>query len=119
METKASANHLTSVALLADGIRRTRLTVIDGSLEEIQEAVQLFGGEIGFTKITDETHSSSVQIFYHSQIGNCQLWIHLFTTKLAVMLQKDAFRADSSIFQKGTQLTIIDNQYLVLSDSNG
>jgi len=113
METKASANHLTSVALLAEGQHLTRLTVCDGSLESIQEAVQLFGGNVSISKVTDE--STGEHIYYHSKIGKCELWIFVFTTKLAIMLQKDAFQANTSLFEKGTQLTIIDNQYLVLS----
>lgn len=115
METKPSAYHLTSVALLADGPLRTSLTVIEGSLELIQEAIQLFGGEVYTTEVNDqETH---FQIYSCSKVGNTELWIHLFATRLQIMLQTDAFRARTSIFEKGTQLTIIDNQYLVLSDA--
>lgn len=118
METKPSANHLTAVAILAQSEFRNNLSVKEGSLEQIQEAVKLFGGTISLSKINDQTESTNVLISSYSEIGNCQLFVHVFTTKLAIMLQKDAFQSDCAIFQKGTDLTIIDNQYLVLSDAS-
>jgi hypothetical protein len=118
METKASANHLTSVAILANADIKTSLSVIDGSLEMIQEAVSLFGGIINLPNIDDETDRSYLFITCASKIGNCHLWIHSQTNKLAIMLQKDALQSSYIVFEKGTQLTIIDNQYLVLSDAS-
>jgi len=115
METKASANHLTSVALLANADFKTSLSILDGSLELIQEAVNLFGGTINLPNLNDETDGANLFITCASDIGNCRLWVHSKTTKLAIMLQKDALRSSYIVLEKGTQLTIIDNQYLVLS----
>ena len=111
---KDSANHLTAIATLANGKFRTSLTVIEGSLELIQEAIKLFGGEVFTSEASDER--SYFQIYSQSSVGNADLWIHVFVNRLAIMLQQDAFHAKSSVFEKGTDLTIIDNQYFVLSD---
>ena len=115
METLA--NHLVIVETLSKLEPRTHLSIVDSSLAGIQETIKLFGGSITLTKINDQTNSANVLISAYSEIGNCQFWVHVFTTKLAIMLQKEAFNADFVKFEKGTNLTIIDNQYLVLSDA--
>ena len=114
METLA--NHLAVVETLSTLEPRTSLSIIDSSLSGIQETIKLFGGSITLSKINDQTDSANVLISSYSEIGNCQFWVHVFTTKLAIMMQKEAFNADFVKFEKGTNLTIIDNQYLVLSD---
>lgn len=113
-----SANHLTAVSILAQSEFRTNLSVQEGSLEHIQEAVKLFGGTITLSKINDQTESGNVLITCLSSVGSCHLFIHVFTTKLAIMLQKEALQSDYILLEKGTDLTIIDNQYLILSDAS-
>ena len=112
METNSSAFHLTAVAMLAQSDKLTSLSISGGTLEDIQEAVKLFGGNVYVTPSESEHNS----IYSHSKIGNCIIWIHHHTTKLGCVLQREYFQSNESIFEKGTDLSIIDNQYLILSD---
>jgi hypothetical protein len=57
----------------------------------------------------------SNQIFSHSKIGKTTLWFHHHTNALSAILQKESFQSNESIFEKETDLSIIDNQYLVLN----
>jgi hypothetical protein len=114
METNSSAFHLTAVAMLAQSDKLTSISVSDATLEDIQEAVKLFGGNVYVTPSESEHHS----IYSQSKIGNCHLWFHHHTTNLVSYLQRESFQSKESIFEEGTDLTIIDNQYFVLFPSN-
>jgi hypothetical protein len=114
METKTSAFHLTAVAMLAQSDKIPSITLSSGTLEDIQEAVKLFGGTVCVTESESDYHS----IYYYSNIGDCTLWIHIQTTNLACILQRESFQSNQSIFEKGTDLSIIDNQYLILFNIN-
>lgn len=110
METNPSAFHLTAIAMLAQSDKVTSLSIPNGTLEDIQETVKLFGGNVYVTE------SESNQIYSQSRIGNSELWIHHHTSHLACILQREYFQSNESIFENGTDLEIIDNQYLILSD---
>jgi hypothetical protein len=109
METKES--YLSAIALLGQLDKFTSLSLLSGTLEEIVFVIKLYGGEVS---VIEGQHNT---ILCRSKIGNCHLWIHVQTTNLACVLQKESFQSNESIFEKGTDLTIIDNQYLVLSDA--
>jgi hypothetical protein len=110
METKASAYYLTAVALLSQSKKIPSVSLSDGTIEDIQESVKLFGGTV---YVTDESNYHS--IYYRSSIGDCTLWIHTQSTNLACTLQRESFQSNEFIFEKGTDLLIIDN-HLVFKD---
>jgi len=112
MQKNSSPYHLGAIALLAQSDRLTSITVSDGTIEDIVEAVKLFGGTVFVTDSESDYHS----IYFRSAIENTTLWIHLHTTNLACVLQRESFQSKESVFERGTDLTIIDNQYVVLSD---
>jgi hypothetical protein len=114
MQKNSSPYHLGAIALLAQSDRLTSITVYgtDATIEDIVEAVKLFGGTVFVTDSESEYHS----IYFRSAIENTTLWIHLHTTNLACVLQRESFQSKESVFERGTDLTIIDNQYVVLSD---
>jgi hypothetical protein len=108
METNSSSVfYLGAIALLAQSEKVTSLSVT-GSLEDIQLAVKLFGATVYVSL-------ESNQIFSHSKIGKTTLWFHHHTNALSAILQKESFQSNESIFEKETDLSIIDNQYLVLN----
>jgi hypothetical protein len=111
METKESAFHLSAIALLAQSEKVTSLSISNGTLEDIAVIIKLYGGEV---HVIEGQHNT---ILCRSKIENCHLWIHVQTTNLACVLQKESFQSNESIFEKGTNLIIIDNQYVVLSDA--
>jgi hypothetical protein len=89
----------------------TSISVSTGTLQDIVLVINSYGGEVS---VIEGQHNT---ILCRSKIGNCHLWIHVQTTNLACVLQKESFQSNESIFEKGTDLTVIDNQYLVLSDA--
>jgi hypothetical protein len=111
MKTNSSEFHLGAISLLAQSDKVTSLSVVTGTLQDIVDAIKLFGGTV---HVLESEHNT---IMYLSRIGNCNLFIHNQTTNLACVLQKEAFQSKESVFEKGTDLTIIDNQYIVLKDS--
>jgi len=112
METNSpSAFHLTAVAMLAQSEKLPSISLASGTLEDIVEAVKLFGGNVYVTESESDYHS----IYYRSNVANCTIWIHVHTTNLACTLQRESFQSKEFIFEKGTDLRIIDNQYLVLN----
>ena len=113
MEINSSAFHLSAIALLAQSDKLPSISLSSGTLEDIVQAVKLFGGTVYVT----ESESKYNSIYYRSNIGNTSLWIHTHTTNLACVLQREVFQSNESIFEKGTDLTIIDNQYFVLSNN--
>lgn len=109
METKES--YLSAIALLGQPDKVTSISVSTGTLQDIVLVIKSYGGEV---HVIGGQHNT---ILCRSKIGNCHLWIHVQTTNLACVLQKESFQSNESIFEKGTYLTVIDNQYLVLSDA--
>jgi hypothetical protein len=113
MKTNSSAFHIAAISMLAQSDKVSSLSIATGTLEDIQEAVKLFGGNVYVTPSESEYHS----IYYRCSVGNSSLWIHIHhTTKLACVLQREYFQSNESIFEKGTDLTIVDNQYFVISN---
>jgi hypothetical protein len=108
MKTNSSEFHLGAIELLAQSEKVTSLSVVTGTLQDIVEAIKLFGGSV---HVLESEHNT---IMYRSRIGNCNLWIHNQTTNLACILQIESFQSKESIFEKGTDLTIIDKQYIIL-----
>jgi hypothetical protein len=111
IETKPSANHLTAIAVLARSEKSSRLAMHDASLEDIQELVLLFGGEL--TARLKEDYKS--YIYYNAEIGNCSVNAFSFGTHFAILQQQTVLNGFEKTFEKGTKLTIIDNQYFVES----
>ncbi len=109
METKESY-FLGAIELLVQLEKPTSLSLLSGTLQEIVVVIKLYGGSI---HVLDSEQNT---ILCRSRIGDCHLWIHVQTTNLACVLQKESFQSNESIFEKETYLTVIDNQYLVLSD---
>lgn len=114
---QTSVNHLAAIAILSNSQFKSSLSLRNSNLERIQEIINLYGGKITLSKINDDTPDVGVLISSYTEIGNVELWIHVFSTKLAVMLQRDALGCNHKDFQPGTNLTIIDDQYLVISDA--
>jgi hypothetical protein len=113
MKTNSSSFHIAAISMLAQSDKVSSLSIATGTLEDIQEAVKLFGGNVYVTPSESEYHS----IYYRCSVGNSSLWIHIHhTTKLACVLQREYFQSNESIFEKGTDLTIVDNQYFVISN---
>ena len=112
-----SQNHLAAIAILSQSQFKSSLSLRNSNLEKIQEIINLYGGRITLSKINDDTPDVGVLISSCSVIGNLELWVHVFVTKLSLMLQRDILGGNFKDFQPGTNLTIIDNQYFVVSDA--
>ena len=105
-------NHLQAIELMAQSEERSDISLKDTSLEVITELVKLFGGEVVLnTPIEERTPLISMKV----KVGNCQVWAHHHTTNLALMLQIESFQGKRMSFVQGANLTIADNQYLILS----
>ena len=115
---QTSANHLAAIAILSNSQFKSSLSLRNSNLQRIQEIINLYGGKIALSKINDDTPDVGVLISSYTEIGNVELWIHVFSTKLSLMLQRDILGGNFKDFQPGTNLTIIDNQYLVISDAS-
>ena len=115
METKISANHLTAIALLAQSEFTTSLSITEVTLEGLQELVYLFGGNI----ITREVNDYNTPfITFGGFVGNCHVFASQMVKNIAVINQQSTFGGRFEMgFVKGTKLTILDNQYLVLSEN--
>jgi hypothetical protein len=114
IQTKPSAYHLTAIATLAQSPIGNILNLNYVSLEDIQEMVLLFGGRIE-TPIMDD--AKSPLIFLNVKVGNCLVSAFSMSTNLSIMLQKESFGGHRMDFVKGSKLSIIDNQYFVLSEN--
>jgi hypothetical protein len=115
---QTSANHLAAIAILSNSQFKSSLSLRNSNLERIQEIINLYGGKIALSKINDDTPDVGVLISSYTEIGSLELWVHVFSTKLGIMLQRDILGGNHKDFEPGTNLTIIDNQYLVISDAS-
>jgi hypothetical protein len=109
--TEKSVFHITSVLLLRQSEHPSSLMMHRLSLEDIRELVFEFGGVIQLTYPSDDR---SPYLSFAIQLGNCQAYFSSNMSNLSVMLQKEAFKSDTVILEKGTKLSIIDNSYFVL-----
>jgi hypothetical protein len=114
METKPSANHLTAIALLAQSEFTTSLSITEVTLEGLQELVFLFGGRITTREVND--HNTPF-ITFGCMVGSCHVFASQMVKNIAVINQQSTFGGLEMGFVKGTKLTIIDGQYLVLSEN--
>lgn len=112
-----SQNHLAAIAILSNSQFKSSLSLRNSNLERIQEIINLFGGKITLSKINDDTPDVGVLISSYTEIGNVELWVHVFSTKLSLMLQRDILGGNHKDFEPGTNLTIIDDSYFVVSDA--
>lgn len=112
METNSSIYHITAINLLAEGPKRTSVSVT-GSLADIAEMAKLWGGTIW---INFKEGQSGAMISVQGSFKNCEFWGHHHTTIEAGNLQQEVFQSDFFVVEPETNMTIIDNQYLVKSD---
>jgi hypothetical protein len=112
----STSQHLAAIAFMAQSERRSSLTLSRITLHEMAELIRLYGGSVTVEPISENRFNPT--IYCRIAVNNCEVWAFHYCTNLALMLQKESFRANESIFEKGTQLTIIDNQYLILSDAS-
>ena len=112
-----SQNHLAAIAILSNSQFKSSLSLRNSNLQRIQEIINLYGGKITLSKINDDTPDVGVLISSYTEIGNVELWIHVFSTKLSLMLQRDILGGNHNDFEPGTNLTIIDDSYFVVSDA--
>ena len=115
---QTSANHLAAIAILSNSQFKSSLSLRNSNLQRIQEIINLYGGKIALSKINDDTPDVGVLISSYTEIGNVELWIHVFSTKLSLMLQRDILGGNFKDFESGTNLTIIDDSYFVVSDAS-
>jgi len=108
--------YLQAIELMAQSEERNDISLKDTSLEVIAELVKLYGGEIIVNTPSEErTPLISMRV----NVGSCQVWAHCHTTNIALMLQIESFQGKRMSFVQGANLTIADNQYLILSAVNG
>jgi len=112
METSSSIYHITAITLLAEGPKRTSVSVT-GSLADIAELVKLWGGRLHLS-IKETSSMLSVQ----GSFKNCDFWGHYHTSVEAGQLQRDALKDQMPILAAGTNMTILDDKYLIVSDAS-
>jgi hypothetical protein len=93
---------------------RSSISLTSVSLHDIAELAKLWGGTI---RITLKEGQAGSMISIQGSFNNCEFWAHHHTTVLAGNLQYHAFESDLCVVEPETNLTVIDNQYLVLSDA--
>jgi hypothetical protein len=94
---------------------RSSISLTSVSLHDIAELAKLWGGTI---RITFKDGQAGAMISIQGSFNNCEFWAHHHTTVLAGNLQQEVFQSDFFVVEPQTNLTIIDNQYLVLSDAS-
>jgi predicted solute-binding protein len=95
---------------------KNSISLSEVSLHDIAELINLFGGSIQTRAVSDDV---TPFISMYTQVGNCQVFAYNLAKNIAVMNQQSAFGGLGMAFPSGSNLTVIDDQYLVLSDSNG
>jgi hypothetical protein len=113
IETKPSGNHLTAIALLSQSHFTTSISISEVTLEGIQELILFFGGRITTREVNDQ---HTPYITYSCLVNNCHVFASQMVKNIAVINQQASFGGFEMDFVKGSKLTILDNQYFVLSN---
>jgi len=114
IETKPSAYHLSAISLMAQSPFTTSISITEATLEGIQELIYFFGGKIITREVNDE-HTPFIS--YSCFVGNCWIYASQIVKNIAVINQQSTFGGHFEMnFIKGSKLTILDNQYFVLSN---
>jgi len=113
--TTTSVYHISSILLLSQSPISNSISLSEVSLHDIAELVKEFGGTITTRPVSDDV---TPFITLYTQVGNSQVWAHHLGKNIAVMNQQSAFDGFKMDFPSGSNLTVIDNQYLVLSDAS-
>lgn len=111
--TTTSVYHIGSILMMSQSPIRSSISLTSVSLHNIAELAKLWGGTI---RITFKENQTGSMISIQGSYNNCDFWGHHHTTLEAGQLQEQAFINDSPLLPSGTDLTIIDNQYLVISN---
>jgi hypothetical protein len=72
--------------------------------------INLWGGTLQLLGVND---SEVAAINGRFKVGKCSVSASHLSRKVSLMLQKDVWRSNEAVFEKGTSLTIIDNSYFV------
>jgi hypothetical protein len=92
---------------------RSSISLTSVSLHDIAELAKLWGGTI---RITFKEGQAGSMISIQGSFNNCEFWAHHHTTVLAGNLQQEVFQSEDFVVAAETNLTVIDNQYLIVSD---
>lgn len=113
--TNKSVFHISSIVVMSQSPIRSSISLTSVSLHDIAELAKLWGGTI---RITFKQGQSGAMISLQGSFNNCEFWGHHHTTIEAGNLQQEVFQSDFFVVEPETNLTIIDNQYLVKSDAS-
>lgn len=113
--TNKSVFHISSIVVMSQSPIRSSISLTSVSLHDIAEMAKLWGGTI---RITFKEGQSGAMISIQGSFNNCEFWAHHHTTVLAGNLQQEVFQSDLFVLEPETNLTVIDDQYLVLSDAS-
>jgi hypothetical protein len=113
--TKESVFHISSILVMSQSPIRSSISLTSVSLHDIAELAKLWGGKIG---ITFKEGQAGSMISIQGSFNNCEFWAHHHTTVLAGNLQYHAFLGDLFLVEPETNLTVIDDQYLIISDAS-
>lgn len=111
--TNKSVFHISSIVVMSQSPIRSSISLTSVSLHDIAELAKLWGGRIS---ITFKEGQAGAMISIQGSFNNCDFWAHHHTTVLAGNLQQEVFQSDLFVVAAETNLTVIDDQYLVLSD---
>ena len=111
--TNKSVFHISSIVVMSQSPIRSSISLTSVSLHDIAEMAKLWGGTI---RITFKDSQAGAMISLQGSFNNCEFWAHHHTTVLAGNLQQEVFQSDLFVVEPETNLTVIDDQYLVLSD---
>lgn len=113
--TKESVFHMSSILLLSQSPIKSDLMLSEVSLHDIAEMIHEFGGIIKTRPVNDQNTPFITGIF---EVGNVSVRASHLAKNIAVVNQQSAFEGMQMAFSSGSTLTVIDNQYLVLSETN-
>ena len=111
--TNKSVFHISSILVMSQSPIRSSISLTSVSLHDIAELAKLWGGTI---RITFKEGQAGSMISIQGSFNNCEFWAHHHTTVLAGNLQQEVFQSEDFVVAAETNLTVIDNQYLIVSD---
>jgi hypothetical protein len=113
--TNKSVFHISSIVVMSQSPIRSSISLTSVSLHDIAELAKLWGGTI---RITFKDGQAGAMISIQGSFNNCEFWAHHHTTVLAGNLQYHAFQSDLFVVEAETNMTIMDDQYLIVSDAS-
>ena len=113
--TNKSVFHISSIVVMSQSQIHSSISLTSVSLHDIAEMAKLWGGTI---RITFKQGQSGAMISLQGSFNNCEFWGHHHTTIEAGNLQQEVFQSDLFVVAAETNLTVIDDQYLIVSDAS-